>query len=151
MKITLAPSELGDIHGNIVKRIHVLPRCSKEHGYVTGYRNISVHYPGTISRVTGNCIFDVDFDIDALKPEKGLRLLNCPIDLVCKECIFCRYGDMKILVPAAELAEKGWKYLNGKFVNQTSNECLMKNKVVDIEIDIVRYFQKQYHCIAKLV
>ena len=147
-QIILRPDELANIESNLEKKIRKkVGMCSKEKGYIIMIHNIQRHkkLQNTISRVSGNCIFTVSYDICTLKPEIG-HVYKVLISSIFKEGIFCEYNNIKILIPSTEL--KQYTFQNKILVSKDST--IQIGDWIKIRIQNVRYDDQNYQCIAKL-
>lgn len=148
-EIIIRPSELDKVHDTIVKKINEkIGTCSLEKGYIVGVENIYRHIlQNKISRNSGNCIFNVSYNIQTLKPTKG-HVYEATIVNIFKEGIFCEYKNIKILIPISELKEYEFCQFIPSFTCKDKN--LKIGDKITVVIFAVRYENKNYKCIAKL-
>lgn len=147
-QIVLRPNELTNIQSNLEKKIRKkVGTCSKEKGYIIMIHNIQrdKKLQNIISRVSGNCIFTVSYDICSLKPEIG-HVYKVLVSSIFKEGIFCEYNNIKILIPNSEL--QSFSYQNEKLVSP--EYTIQTGDWIKIRIHNVRYDDQNYQCIARL-
>jgi DNA-directed RNA polymerase subunit E'/Rpb7 len=123
-------------------------RCTFDNGYIITVNKIINVGSNTIGSANSLIIFDITYEANTLRPEKGV-LLTGKVCMVFKHGIFVDIcGKMKVLVPSNFI--KGYEY------QQDSNsftflKSIIKNDV-EVSVDIVdmKYDKKQFSCIGKL-
>jgi DNA-directed RNA polymerase II subunit RPB7 len=123
-------------------------RCTFDNGYIITVNKIINVGSNTIGSANSLIIFDITYEANTLRPEKGV-VLTGKVCMVFKHGIFVDiFGKMKVLVPS--------NFIEGYEYQQDSNSftCLksiIKNDV-EVSVDIVdmKYDKKQFSCIGKL-
>lgn len=146
-QVVLRPHELSNIKSIIESKIKkTIGTCIKEKGYIIIINDIKEKNTNIISRVSGNCIFNVTHTIFTLKPMIG-HIYNVLISDIFKEGIFCEFNHMKILIPVSELSK--YSYTNKQF--QSDEHVIKQGNRIKIKIKNTRYEEQNYQCIAALV
>lgn len=123
-------------------------RCTFDNGYIITVNKIINVGSNTIGSANSLIIFDITYEANTLRPEKGV-VLSGKVCMVFKHGIFVDIcGKMKVLVPS--------NFIEGYEYQQDSNsftflESIIKNDV-EVSVDIVdmKYDKKQFSCIGKL-
>ncbi len=130
-EVLLQPDELGDIRARLsAKIVERIGTCSREQGFVMDMTDIHI-YPSQnhISRTSGNCFFRVEYTLHYLKPEKG-HIYEASVLHVFGEGVFCTAHNMKIFIPKP-------------------TPPLQPQDTIRLQIENVRYDNRQYQCIGK--
>jgi DNA-directed RNA polymerase subunit E'/Rpb7 len=122
--------------------------CTFDNGYIITVNKIINVGSNTIGSANSLIIFDITYEANTLRPEKGV-VLSGKVCMVFKHGIFVDIcGKMKVLVPS--------NFIEGYEYQQDSNsftflESIIKNDV-EVSVDIVdmKYDKKQFSCIGKL-
>ncbi len=133
--IVILPSELDDVHGNIKQKLKTLiGTCTRMHGYVMGVESAKI-INNMVSRVSGECIFKVEFTFTSLLPQAG-HVFTSAITGKFKESayegIFAEYKGIKIIVPLSHSID------------------FNVGDLVDIHVDVVQYSNHAYQCIGSI-
>ena len=148
-KVILKPCELGYVEKSITKKLEDMSKiCTKEHGYVLTIDKIISYHNNIISRTSGNCIFNVSYQVTTIRPEVGHQY-KAVVSLLYKEGIFANFNDIKILVPSIELQE--WEYKNSYYQHNVSQDPISIGSWIQVELKIVRYENHTYQCIGTIV
>lgn len=139
-----------DIEHNILLKLKktMEGRCTFDNGYIITVNKIINVGSNTIGSANSLIIFDITYEANTLRPEKGV-VLSGKVCMVFKHGIFVDIcGKMKVLVPS--------NFIEGYEYQQDSNsftflESIIKNDV-EVSVDIVdmKYDKKQFSCIGKL-
>jgi DNA-directed RNA polymerase subunit E'/Rpb7 len=123
-------------------------RCTFDDGYIISVKRLIRIESNTIACANSLVVFEVTYERDVLKPEKG-QIFSGKVCMVFQHGIFVDiYEKMKVLVPA--------KSMHGYYYNEDENKFMGEDKVIEsgleISIDIVmtKYEKKEYNCIGKL-
>lgn len=127
-----------------------LGKCNQTYGYVLGIDNGSIKIVGnTVSNANENIMFEVVFKIRALKPTKKSRYEG-KVCMVFQHGLFVEVEKyMKVLIPTDRV--KPYVYTSGKNVFTKGETTLGVGDVVELEIDMVKYEQKNFNCIGNFV
>lgn len=124
--------------------------CTKEYGYILKIIKINFIISHEISRANTDNIFNVDFDVEILKPEKGLEVEGV-VCMVYKDGIFINILDkQKMLIPNSNLQ----KYeFNGdlKIYENEDGETIKMNDSIKAVITAVSYSNQKYSCFGSII
>ena len=120
-----------------------------DYGYIIKVISILSIGDNYINPATSLVMFDVKYEIETLKPSKGL-LLDGIVCMIFQHGLFVDiYGKMKVLIPANTMS---------KFIFDDTTKCFRdddKNISVEDHIKIkltsVQYSDKKYVCIGSLI
>jgi len=139
-----------NISHHLLKKIkeNMEGKCYLEYGYIITVENIVNIGANIISPANSLVVYDVTYQADTIKPEKGL-LLSGEICMIFPQGVFVNILDkMKVLIPVNNLED--YSFDDGDFVCE-NKENLVLDKSVDIEISMVKYEKKNFSCIGKIL
>ena len=115
-----------------------------EQGYIINVNKlISINY-NNISRSESTSIFNINIEVDILKPEIGMKVKG-RISMIFVGGIFLDVNNiMKIMIPS--------DYIDGEYKNEFGNISFgkfKKNMLISCMITQVRYTKKEFSCIGK--
>ncbi len=150
--INIAPWELNNkysIEENIMKKIKANKSNfnSQKNGCIIDINKVKI-LSNTISNLNCNIIYNLKLFLSSINPAKGKGIRNCIVKAVPRTGIICVFHTMNIWIPLVHL--ENYKFVNGVFLNEKDNKSIMKGTMIDIIIDMVRYEDKVFSCIAKL-
>lgn len=136
------------INNIILDKLHKLKgSCSKEDGYIVDIKNDINIIDNVISRATNKIIFEIEYYIEHIIPEKG-------IEIECEVCLIFNYGilvnykkNIKILIPNKYLTE--YKYDEGSFIK--GKYIINKGDIIKVKLLDFKYENREYSCIGKLI
>lgn len=148
--VIVYPFELNDTKKNILTKLkHHLSTCSEEYGYILDVDNVNwATMTNKISRISGNCIFNVTYEAKTFKPVVGHEY-RAEIVVVVKEGIFCEYNNIQILIPADILL--GWRFVAHVYMNIATLEEIKAGDFVNVLICMVRYGSHKYQCVGNMI
>ena len=118
--------------------------CTPEDGYILKIVKINNITDNIISSTNSICIFNINFDIEYLKPVIGTLYIG-------KICMLFKNGfmtniqnKMKIFIPSTSIPD--FNYIDSYFMNQ--HLTLQENDEVSIEITNTKYQKNEYICIG---
>lgn len=123
--------------------------CSKDTGYIIdvhGIRRIRDNY---VSNATSNIIFDVEVDIERLKPEIGNRYKGIVTVVFCKGVFINVMERLRIFVP---LDNNGYTFNKTKsqFTSNSTKRTISVGDLITVSIIGIKYVDKKFNCIATL-
>jgi len=141
-----------NISHHLLKKIkeNMEGKCYLDYGYIIKVNNIIDIGSNVISPATLMAVYNVKYEADIIKPVKGL-ILSGEICMIFKQGIFVNILDkMKVLIPENNI--EGYKFIDDIFVSKDKDtEDLVLNKKVEIEITMVKYENKSFSCIGKIL
>ena len=123
-------------------------KCTFDNGYIINVNKLLKIGDNTIGCANSLVIFNITYEAEVLKPEKG-QILHGKVCMVFQHGIFVDvYGKMKVLVPATSMDQYEYQQPENIF---TWGKKKIENGV-DISVDIVdtKYEKKQFSCIGRL-
>jgi DNA-directed RNA polymerase subunit E'/Rpb7 len=146
-KIIIAPQELSNVRDYIRKKLEqIIGTCTENDGYVIGIKSIDFKsLTNVVSRVSGNCIYNVKYTISTLKPDVE-HVYGVLVNQVFSQGIFCQYNGIQIIVPSGTMDD--WTHTNDTFVKD--DDIISVASWIQIKIDVIRYDNNNYQCIASL-
>ena len=124
-------------------------KCNQNYGYVLSVEKKLKIYDNEISMANENTFFEVGFSIKSLKPGKKQRYSG-KVCMVFQHGIFVEVQKyMKILVPLDRM--KPYTYVHAKNMFQKEGSTIELGKELTVEIDMVKYEQKNFNCIGILI
>jgi len=123
-------------------------KCTFDNGYIISVNKLLEIGDNKIGCANSLVIFNVTYEADVLKPEKG-HILSGKVCMVFQHGIFVDiYGKMKVLVPATSMEQ--YEYQQGENIFTRGKNTIENG--VDVSVDIVdtKYEKKQFSCIGKL-
>ena len=123
--------------------------CTKEHGYILKIVKINDIISHEISRANTDNIFNVSFDVEILKPEKGLKVEGI-VCMVYKDGIFINILDkQKMLIPKSNLTK--YKFNDQLKIYEDENGGNIKiNDTISATISAVSYSNQKYSCFGTI-
>lgn len=122
--------------------------CTRKDGYIISVdRKINV----IDNEVTadGSILFDVEFTVHTLKPEKG-QLLKGETCMIFQDGIFVEVeNNMKVLVPSTKIDQLKFDKKSGTFKGKNKSICLGDN--ITVKVDQIRYDLSGFKIIGVLV
>ena len=122
--------------------------CSKENGYILKVLEIEDILDNIIASSTCTVFFLVKYKAEVLKPIIGDILKG-------KICMIFQYGifvdimnKMKILIPIISI--NNFEYIDEEYIDKEGN-ILYKDMDVSIQILSLKYENKDFSCIGKLI
>lgn len=123
-------------------------KCCLDYGYIINVKNIVNLGSNIISPANSLVVYNVTYQADTIKPEKGL-VLSGKICMIFPQGIFVNIIDkMKILIPVNNL--ESYTFEDGNFVAENKHDLILDTNV-DIEITMVKYEKKSFSCIGKIL
>lgn len=122
--------------------------CTLQTGYVLSVNKIIDIGDNIVDRANSLAIFNVTYEADVIKPEKG-QIISGDVCMVFQHGIFVNISNkIKILIPSLSMSE--YKYNNtDAFIGKS---VIIKNGInVTISITMIKYENKQFSCIGKLL
>lgn len=122
--------------------------CSKDTGYIIdvhGIRRIRDNY---VSNATSNIIFDVEVDVERLKPEIGNKYKGI-VTMVFSKGVFINVMErLRIFVP---LDSSGYAFnkTSTQFSSSTKNTISVGDLITVCAVGI-KYVDKKFNCVASL-
>lgn len=125
-------------------------KCTFSSGYIVEVKRVVALGENRIGCANSLVIFEVTYEADILKPEKGQRMSG-NVCMVFQHGIFVDVcGKMKVLVPAASM--DSYTYLpNENSFKSPYNDDILLGVEIEIEIVMTKYEKKQFSCIGKLL
>lgn len=120
-------------------------KCTLDNGYIISVKKVVDLGDNTIGCANSLVIFNVTYEAEILRPEKGQELSGT-VCMVFHHGIFVDVsGKMKVLIPATSMLSHVY--------NQSTNSFgpISKGVEVSIEIVMIKYEKKQFSCIGKLL
>ena len=144
--IALDPAELDNVKGNIKKKlIQTIGKCD-QHGYIIDIHDIDyASMKNIISRNSGHCIYTIAYVKDVFIPRVD-DVYSTTIIHVFKDGIFCKYFDMKILIPCQMIPWLTFEYQY--FIDKKTNTTYSVGTNVSVRIVMVRYDHNTFQCIG---
>jgi DNA-directed RNA polymerase subunit E'/Rpb7 len=122
--------------------------CTLDNGYIIAVNKIIDIGENKIGCANSFVIFDVTYEVEILKPEKG-QFMSGKVCMVFQHGIFVDVcGKMKVLIPSSSMI--GYKYSSDKNLFQKDDNKILCGIEIDIEIVMTKYEKKQFSCIGKL-
>jgi DNA-directed RNA polymerase subunit E'/Rpb7 len=123
--------------------------CTKEYGYILKIIKINDIISHEISRANTDNIFNVDFDVEILKPEKGLEVEGV-VCMVYKDGIFINILDkQKMLIPKSNLQKYEFND-DLKIYEDEDGKTIKINDTVKAVISAVSYSNQKYSCFGTI-
>jgi DNA-directed RNA polymerase subunit E'/Rpb7 len=150
--VILSPTELSNIYEHLQEKINNRKNnCTKTDGIITEINEIDWNsLTNKISRISGNCIFNVNYTAKVLKPENG-HIYTTLVNIIFKEGIFTEYNNIKILIPSDSM--DGWSFRDG-VMEKTEIGGVSRIETGDwvkVIIRKTRYETSNYQCIGELI
>lgn len=144
--IALEPSEFGDVKKNIYNKIHKkMGSCNKEYGYIIDITDIIIDR-NIICRYSGNCLYDVEYSIQYLKPSVNDKFL-CEITSMSNKGIYCKYSTIVVFIPSLEI-ENRWTCKNKYYQNNITQQIIRVGDKIMVKLTVALYENKSFSCIG---
>jgi DNA-directed RNA polymerase subunit E'/Rpb7 len=135
-----------DVKSHILDKLkkNMEGKCTLDNGYIIDVKRVVDLGENTIGCANSFVVFNVTYEADILRPEKGQKLSGT-VCMVFHHGIFVDVsGKMKVLIPATSMSH---------VYNQSANSFgpISKGVEVSIEIIMIKYEKKQFSCIGKLL
>lgn len=125
-----------------------LGTCTHKNGYVIEIAH-DIVIRGNRVADNGSVIFDVEFSVKTLKPQKG-QILEGEICMIFEDGIFVEVGGkMKVLIPTSRIEGMEFDRATSSFTGK--ERSVHMSDVVNVKIDQIRYEKCQFSCIGFLV
>lgn len=124
-------------------------KCTFNSGYIIEVKRIVALGENRIGCANSLVIFEVTYEADILKPEKGHHMSG-NVCMVFQHGIFVNVcGKMKVLVPAASM--NAYTYSPDENSFKSPDNDILHGVEIKIEIVMTKYEKKQFSCIGKLL
>jgi DNA-directed RNA polymerase subunit E'/Rpb7 len=155
-QIVLSPHELVHISSAIRRHLEEkIGTCNKEYGYIMDIGNVDPYRMPTISKISGNCIYDVTYEIQTLKPEPD-QLYHAQIQSIFPDGMFTQYKNIQIFIPTSSFPtdddELGGVDTKRDVAPKSADAKSADAKIGDIipvTILFIRYENHRFRCIGK--
>jgi len=148
-KISLQPSELGDVYGAIRQYLQELVNTSISDGYILSIPRIHNYKNNIIHNTTACCLIDVTYDVEIIRPKVD-EIYTCMVHSIFKEGVFVQLYQINILISGHTLQQKQWKYSCQRFIHE-DGKILEKGNWVQVQIKSIRYEDNVYQCLGTIV
>jgi DNA-directed RNA polymerase subunit E'/Rpb7 len=135
------------LYNHVYKQI--INQCDQDNGYITDIdKNITIHENFTSPSNTGGVFFSLGIRINSLKPQIGQQYQGVADTIIPEGVLMQIDGKIKTFIPSTQL--NGYTFNKDKtFVNKKKK--IKEGDTIKIEIIKVRYENKNFSCIGKLV
>lgn len=148
-----------DIESHILSKIkNIMTGCwSLNYGYILKVVRIIKIGDNHINNATSLVVFDVDYEIETLKPEQGL-ILSGKVGMVFCHGIFVVIHKIignkltelfQVLIPVKNLVNLKFDRTNKCF--RSATKTISENDDINIKITTAQYSDNKYICIGNLV
>jgi DNA-directed RNA polymerase subunit E'/Rpb7 len=145
--IVVKPSELRDIRRTIVDKLNqkIATECTEKNGYVMRITAIDPRYTNIISRISGNCIVQVTFTTDNLRPCVD-HIYSVKITKVYKTGIVASFTKITFFIPTTTL--ENYEFKENRFESPT--DVIEEGQTVKVRVTAVRYENGNFQCMSTL-
>jgi len=145
--IVLRPCELKDMRRAIVDKLNqkTATECTANNGYVIRITAIDPGFTNMISRVSGNCIVQVTFTTDNLRPRLN-HVYPVKITKAYKTGVVAVFTKITFFVPASVLDE--YEFKDNRFESPT--EVIEEGQTINVRVTAVRYENGNFQCMSTL-
>jgi DNA-directed RNA polymerase subunit E'/Rpb7 len=157
-QIVLSPHELVHISSAIQRHLEEkIGTCNKEYGYIMDIGNVDPYRMPTISKISGNCIYDVTYEIQTLKPEPG-QVYHAQVQSIFPDGMFTHYKNINIFIPTssslgddADANGADAKSADAKSADAKSADAKTPKigDIIPVTILFIRYENHRFRCIGK--
>lgn len=125
-------------------------KCTQEYGYILKINKINKIISHEIGRANTDNIFNINFEADVLKPEKGMKT-NGKVCMIYKDGIFIDILDkQKMLIPKTQLTNYTFNNDMKNYVDTKGNHINI-NDEINVMIIAVSYNGKKYSCFGSII
>ena len=154
-KISIEPEYLdNNINNHLLNRIKYLAEgtCTLNNGYIINVNKIKKIVKNIIDSSESLIIFEIVYEATTLKPTIGL-ILTGTICMILPQGLFVNIdGKMKVLIPSSSMNFKFKKdEYDEYYVNKTGKSKLVNGMDIKIQIIMIKYEQKEFKCIGKII
>ena len=129
--IVLSPSELHNVDSTIHAHLdNKIGSCEKTFGYIVSIESVAPYGNPVISKITGNCIFQITYTFNTLKPEVGQEYATRVVRIF-PDGLFARYKQIEIFIPTESLVTRP-----------------RIDSVIRTQIQFIRYDSHNFRCIG---
>lgn len=123
--------------------------CSRDYGYVLSVHKIKKIIDNYISNVNSSVIFEIELEIDNLKPEIN-DIFKGNVCMVFGGGLFINIKDkMKVLIPISSL--NNYKFDSTKKIFQDGKNIIKENDEIKVKIIGIKYAKKNFNCFGELI
>ena len=149
-QVVIKPSELGrGLRDNIksIIREKIIGDCCPQYGYVSWVDENSIQIgDGVAQRYGGGVVFDIECDVDYIKPQKD-DIIRGQISEIVSSGVFVTSGFLKILISKYALPEGALIKVNSNI--DIDGKILEKGDRVDVKIIAVKYENKNFKILGE--
>jgi DNA-directed RNA polymerase subunit E'/Rpb7 len=125
--------------------------CSQEYGYILRIKKIIEILDHEIGRADIENIFNVRFEADILKPEKGLEM-NGKVCMIYKDGIFINIMDkQKMLIPKNKLTDYDFLDSDNTYKHKTTKKTINIGDNITAVVTVTGYNNQSYSCFGCIV
>ena len=126
----------------------MLDKCDQDYGYVEKISEDITIVSNTVSAVGNSVNFLCRFGIKCFKPIIGQKY-SAKVCMIISNGIFAELsGKIKVLVPYNKMEE--YKYDPEKGVFRKGKKSIKTQDVIEVELTLIKYENKNFSCIGVL-
>lgn len=146
------------IDSNIMKNVFSMLKnkyektCDEDDGMILSIDDIK-NVENMISKDSCYVIFQITFSATVIKPEKGMKLIMKPSNILSSKGIFGKiYDNINVFVPEINFKDlKDWKFSNDSYTNTKNGRVINKESQIEVVISDIKFNSTKYNCVCSMI
>lgn len=146
------------IDSNIMKNVFSMLKnkyektCDEDDGMILSIDDIK-NVENIISKDSSYVIFQITFSATVIKPEKGMKLIMKPSNILSSKGIFGKiYDNINVFVPEINFKDlKDWKFSNDSYTNTKNGRVINKDSQIEVVISDIKFNSTKYNCVCSMI
>lgn len=145
------------LDSNIMKNVFSMLKnkyercCDEEDGMILSIDDVK-KVENMISKDSCYVIFQITFSATVIKPEKGMKLIMNPSNILSSKGIFGKiYDNINVFVPEINFKDlKDWKFSNDSYTNTKNGKVINKESQIEVIITDIKFNSTKYNCVCSM-